>query len=175
MAKGFLAGLKGIDAFGKTTEDVKVKTRTGALLTLISACIILAFTTMEFFDYRTVGVDTSVVVDRSRGQKVSVKLNVTFPHVPCYLLSLDVMDISGEQQRDISHNIIKKRLTKKWRRRPRTARGPAKRDRQDGGEARVRILRFMLWWCGAGQWMLQQLRGGQTGVHEQGLEFYQPR
>jgi len=111
MAKGFLAGLKGIDAFGKTTEDVKVKTRTGALLTLISACIILAFTTMEFFDYRRVGVDTSIVVDRSRGEKLSVRLNVTFPHVPCYLLSLDVMDISGEQQRDISHNIMKKRLT----------------------------------------------------------------
>ncbi|KAF8555720.1 Sec1-like protein [Imleria badia] len=95
-----------------TTEDVKVKTRTGAFLTLISACIILAFTTMEFFDYRRVGVDTSIVVDRSRGQKLSVKLNVTFPHVPCYLLSLDVMDISGEQQRDVSHNIVKKRLTK---------------------------------------------------------------
>lgn len=111
MAKGFLSGFKGIDAFGKTTEDVKVKTRTGALLTLISACIILAFTTMEFFDYRRVGVDTSIVVDRSRGQKLSVLLNVTFPHVPCYLLSLDVMDISGEQQRDISHNILKKRIT----------------------------------------------------------------
>ncbi|KAL4063304.1 Sec1-like protein [Scleroderma yunnanense] len=95
-----------------TTEDVKVKTRTGAFLTLISACIILAFTTMEFFDYRRVGVDTSIVVDRSRGQKLSVRLNVTFPHVPCYLLSLDVMDISGEQQRDISHNILKKRLTR---------------------------------------------------------------
>ncbi|KAG2134289.1 Sec1-like protein [Suillus cothurnatus] len=90
-----------------TTEDVKVKTRTGALLTLISACIILAFTTMEFFDYRRVGVDTSIVVDRSRGQKLSVRLNVTFPP----LLSLDVMDISGEQQRDVSHNILKKRIT----------------------------------------------------------------
>lgn len=39
---------------------------------------------MEFFDYRRVGVDTSIVVDRSRGQKLSVRLNVTFPHVPCY-------------------------------------------------------------------------------------------
>lgn len=27
------------------------------------------------------------------------------------MLSLDVMDISGEQQRDVSHNIVKKRLT----------------------------------------------------------------
>lgn len=27
------------------------------------------------------------------------------------VLSLDVMDISGEQQRDVSHNILKKRIT----------------------------------------------------------------
>ncbi|TFK40537.1 Sec1-like protein [Crucibulum laeve] len=93
-----------------TTEDVKVKTRTGALLTLISAAIILTFTTMEFFDYRRVNIDTSIVVDRSRGEKLTVNMNVTFPRVPCYLLSLDVMDISGEVQRDISHNILKTRL-----------------------------------------------------------------
>lgn len=65
-------------------NDDGTKLTAGGLVTLISACIILAFTTMEFFDYRRVGVDTSIVVDRSRGQKLSVRLNVTFPHVPCY-------------------------------------------------------------------------------------------
>ncbi|KAJ2919194.1 hypothetical protein MD484_g1237, partial [Candolleomyces efflorescens] len=110
MAKGLFSTLKGIDAFGKTTEDVKVKTRTGALLTLISAAIILAFTSIEFFDYRRVNVDTSIVVDKSRGEKLTVNLNVTFPRVPCYLLSLDIMDISGEVQRDLSHNVLKVRL-----------------------------------------------------------------
>ncbi|KZT09274.1 endoplasmic reticulum-derived transport vesicle ERV46 [Laetiporus sulphureus 93-53] len=110
--KGLFGSLKGIDAFGKTMEDVKVKTRTGAFLTLISAAIILAFTTMEFFDYRRVYVDTSIVVDRSRGEKLNLRMNVTFPRVPCYLLSLDVMDISGETQSDISHNILKKRIGK---------------------------------------------------------------
>ncbi|KAK7469402.1 vacuolar protein sorting-associated protein 45 [Stygiomarasmius scandens] len=111
MAKGFLANLKGVDAFGKTTEDVKVKTRTGAFLTILSAAIILAFTTMEFIDYRRVYIDTSLVVDKSRGEKLTVNMNVTFPRVPCYLLSLDVMDISGETQRDLSHNVLKTRLT----------------------------------------------------------------
>ncbi|KAI0771208.1 Sec1-like protein [Trametes elegans] len=93
-----------------TMEDVKVKTRTGALLTLIAAAIILSFTTIEFFDYRRVNVDTSIIVDRSRGEKLTVNMNVTFPRVPCYLLSLDVMDISGETQSDITHNILKTRL-----------------------------------------------------------------
>ncbi|KAJ4481995.1 Sec1 family-domain-containing protein [Lentinula aciculospora] len=93
-----------------TTDDVKVKTRTGAFLTLLSAAIILSFTVMEFMDYRRIYTDTSLVVDRSRGEKLTVRLNVTFPRVPCYLLSLDVMDISGETQRDISHNVLKTRL-----------------------------------------------------------------
>jgi hypothetical protein len=53
-------------------------------VTLISAAIILAFTSIEFFDYRRVNVDTSIVVDKSRGEKLTVNLNVTFPRVPCY-------------------------------------------------------------------------------------------
>ncbi|GJJ13185.1 hypothetical protein Clacol_007436 [Clathrus columnatus] len=108
MAKGL--SFKGVDAFGKTSEDVKIKTRTGALLTLLSAAIILTFMTIEFFDYLRVHLDTSIVVDKSRGEKLTVHMNITFPHVPCYLLSLDVVDISGEQQRDVTHNVMKTRL-----------------------------------------------------------------
>ncbi|KIK57202.1 hypothetical protein GYMLUDRAFT_46449 [Collybiopsis luxurians FD-317 M1] len=110
MAKGFLANLKGVDAFGKTTDDVKVKTRTGAFLTLLSAAIILSFTLMEFMDYRRVYTDTSLIVDKSRGEKLSLRMNITFPRVPCYLLNVDVMDISGETQTDVSHSMRKTRL-----------------------------------------------------------------
>ena len=53
-------------------------------VTLLSAAIILAITTIEFFDYRQVTIDTSIVVDKSRGEKLTLNLNVTFPRVPCY-------------------------------------------------------------------------------------------
>ena len=39
---------------------------------------------MEFFDYRRINIDTSIAVDKSRGEKLTVKMNVTFPRVPCY-------------------------------------------------------------------------------------------
>ena len=97
-------------------------------MTLVAAAVILTFTSMEFFDYRRINMDTSLIVDRSRGERLTVSMNVTFPRVPCYresyvddynsseahvriVLSLDVMDISGETQRDISHNIVKTRLS----------------------------------------------------------------
>lgn len=59
--------------------------------------------------------EPSIVVDKSRGEKLVVNLNITFPRVPCYraflpplldhlltslhaVLSVDIMDISGEHQ-----------------------------------------------------------------------------
>jgi len=41
---------------------------------------------------------------------MEIHLNVTFPKVPCELLTLDVMDISGEQQHSVIHGVSKVRL-----------------------------------------------------------------
>lgn len=102
----------------QTMEDVKIKTRTGGFLTLASLFLILSLTLYEFVDYRRVHWNPSLVVDKSRGEKLVVNLNVTFPRVPCYrepmlalsrlacalaltlaaVLSVDIMDISGEHQ-----------------------------------------------------------------------------
>ena len=121
-------------------EDVKIKTRTGALctsakskgfmlipaVTFISLSIILTSMLIEFIDYRRIHLDESIVVDRSRGEKLVIEMDITFPRVPCYrksrgsgtslwadvylVLSLDVMDISGEHQTDLEHDISKTRL-----------------------------------------------------------------
>ncbi|GAA5938031.1 retrograde cargo receptor ERV46 [Sporobolomyces koalae] len=105
------ASVRGIDAFGKTMEDVKIKTGFGGMLTLVSLSLILALTLYEFVDYRRVHMEPSIVVDRSRGEKLVVNLNVTFPRVPCYLLSVDIMDISGEHQNDVNHDLLKTRIS----------------------------------------------------------------
>ena len=45
-----------------------------------------------------------------QGEKMEIHLNITFPRVPCELLSLDVMDVSGEQQTGVMHGVSKVRL-----------------------------------------------------------------
>ncbi|WVR03852.1 hypothetical protein IAU60_000849 [Kwoniella sp. DSM 27419] len=109
---GFFGNFQGLDAFGKTMEDVKIRTRTGALLTFISFSIILTSIMLEFIDYRRIHLEPSIEVDRSRGEKLSIQFDIEFPQVPCYLLSLDVMDISGEHQTELEHLITKTRLSK---------------------------------------------------------------
>ena len=41
---------------------------------------------------------------------MEIHLNVTFPRIPCELLTLDVMDVSGEQQTGVVHGVAKVRL-----------------------------------------------------------------
>ncbi|AFR97842.1 COPII-coated vesicle component Erv46 [Cryptococcus neoformans] len=109
---GMFGSFQGFDAFGKTMEDVKIKTRTGALLTFISLSIILTSVMLEFIDYRRIHLEPSIIVDRSRGEKLVIDFDIEFPRVPCYLLSLDVMDISGEHQTEFEHQVTKTRMNK---------------------------------------------------------------
>ncbi|KAG8730834.1 hypothetical protein FRC11_005682 [Ceratobasidium sp. 423] len=110
MARGFLRGYIALDGFGKTLRDAQVKTRSGAIITLLSAAIILTFALIEIIDYRRVDIKSDITVDTSYGQRMSVKMNITFPRVPCYLLSLDITDVSGDTQQDYTHHIQKTRL-----------------------------------------------------------------
>jgi hypothetical protein len=41
---------------------------------------------------------------------MEIHMNVTFPRLPCELLTLDVMDVSGEQQHGVLHGVRKVRL-----------------------------------------------------------------
>lgn len=42
---------------------------------------------------------------------MEISMNITFPRVPCELLTLDVMDVSGEIQMGVMHGVNKVRLT----------------------------------------------------------------
>ncbi|KAG6402448.1 hypothetical protein SASPL_134641 [Salvia splendens] len=54
--------------------------------------------------------ETKLVVDTSRSERLRINFDVTFPALPCSIVSLDAMDISGEQHLDVRHDITKKRI-----------------------------------------------------------------
>ncbi|KAL1925789.1 uncharacterized protein VTP21DRAFT_672 [Calcarisporiella thermophila] len=105
-----LQRLRGFDAYSKTLDEFRVKTLSGATVTIVSAIIILILVLSEFQNYRTVSFKPELGIDTSRKGKMTVNFNITFPRIPCYALSLDVMDASGEHQENYDHHVYKVRL-----------------------------------------------------------------
>lgn len=98
MAKG--SAIVSLDAFSKAEEDVRIRTRMGATITL--AC--LATTTMlllsEWWQYTRIVSQSTLVMDRHRNDKLELNLDITFPHMSCDLLNFDIIDDSGVLQYD---------------------------------------------------------------------------
>ncbi|ODV83006.1 hypothetical protein CANARDRAFT_9981 [[Candida] arabinofermentans NRRL YB-2248] len=99
MGKG--PTLLNFDAFSKSTDDSRIKTTSGGILTLI--CFITTFILLlnEYSDYKRVVTRPELVVDRDRNKKLDINLDVTFPNMPCDMLSLDIMDLTGDIQIDL--------------------------------------------------------------------------
>ncbi|KAL9315770.1 hypothetical protein ACSQ67_016771 [Phaseolus vulgaris] len=108
--EGIMSKLRNLDAYPKINEDFYSRTLSGGVITLASSIIMLLLFFSELRLYLQSVTETKLVVDTSRGETLRINFDVTFPALPCSILSLDAMDISGEQHLDVKHDIIKKRL-----------------------------------------------------------------
>lgn len=99
-----------LDAFAKTVEDARIRTTSGGIVTIVSLIVVLFLAWGEWTDYRRIVVHPELIVDKGRGERMEIHMNITFPKIPCELLTLDVMDVSGEQQHGVLAGVRKIRL-----------------------------------------------------------------
>eukprot|EP00039_Didymoeca_costata_P019597 m.338192 g.338192 ORF g.338192 m.338192 type:complete len:382 (+) comp18335_c0_seq1:145-1290(+) len=102
--------LRKFDAYPKTLEDFRIKTFTGAAVSITAGAIITFLFISELNYFISTEVQPELFVDTSRNEKMRINVDIVFPEMPCAWIHLDVMDVSGEQQLDVEHNIYKKRL-----------------------------------------------------------------
>ncbi|CAI9104007.1 OLC1v1002609C1 [Oldenlandia corymbosa var. corymbosa] len=102
--------VRNLDAYPKINEDFFNRTLSGGVITVVSSIVIFLLFVSELRLYLHTVTETKLLVDTSRGGKIHINFDVTFPAIRCSLLSLDAIDISGEEHLDIRHDIFKKRL-----------------------------------------------------------------
>lgn len=106
------------DVYPKTLQEFRSRTLTGAFVSIGCAIVIALMALVEVADFMTVKRVDHLVVDTSRGQQLRINLNITFPALPCSVISLDTLDMSGNHAPDHMRDITKTRLDGKGRHLP---------------------------------------------------------
>ena len=98
------------DVYPKTLSEFRNKTLTGAVVSLTCTVLIALLAFVEIADFVSVKSTKHLIVDTSRGQRLRINLNITFPALPCSVISLDTLDLSGNHAPDQQRTIAKWRL-----------------------------------------------------------------
>mmetsp|Transcript_13445 Transcript_13445/g.14876 ORF Transcript_13445/g.14876 Transcript_13445/m.14876 type:complete len:385 (+) Transcript_13445:75-1229(+) len=105
-----LSRMKVFDAFPKTMEDFRIRTTSGATVSVIAGIFILWLFLSEFSYWLQLEVKPVLKVDTTRGEKLRINFDITFHAMSCAWMSVDAMDVSGEHQKDVYHHIFKTNL-----------------------------------------------------------------
>eukprot|EP01100_Stratorugosa_tubuloviscum_P013055 TRINITY_DN6398_c2_g2_i1.p1 TRINITY_DN6398_c2_g2~~TRINITY_DN6398_c2_g2_i1.p1 ORF type:complete len:384 (+),score=174.04 TRINITY_DN6398_c2_g2_i1:100-1251(+) len=103
--------LKALDAYPKTLDDYRVRTLSGALVSIIAGFAIMILIISELNLYLNVEVQPHLSVDTSIAEKLKINFDFEFPKIPCLAISVDAMDVSGSVQFDIDQRIKKQRIS----------------------------------------------------------------
>ncbi|KYQ91939.1 DUF1692 family protein [Tieghemostelium lacteum] len=110
----WLERLKLFDFYPKLDEDVpQQKTTFGGVATLL--CLLFSFYLLasEFYYYAYPLREHSLKVDVTRGNKLTINIDIIFPSLVCTDIVIDAVDgIDGRPIKDASYQVIKQRLNK---------------------------------------------------------------
>ncbi|XP_043698741.1 endoplasmic reticulum-Golgi intermediate compartment protein 3-like isoform X1 [Telopea speciosissima] len=109
---GVKQALKSIDAFPRAEEHLLQKTQSGAVVSIFGLIIMATLFLHELKYYLTTYTVHQMAVDLQRGERLPIHINVSFPSLPCDVLGVDAVDMSGKHEVDIDTNIWKLRLNR---------------------------------------------------------------
>lgn len=102
--------LETFDLYQKVQPDEVVKTTSGATVSVVSLIIVVILLLSELKGVVFPNHQEHMVVDPIIEAKVRINFDISFPSLPCSDVNMDAMDVAGEQQNGIDHDIIKTRL-----------------------------------------------------------------
>eukprot|EP00271_Cylindrocystis_brebissonii_P022599 TRINITY_DN874_c0_g1_i1.p1 TRINITY_DN874_c0_g1~~TRINITY_DN874_c0_g1_i1.p1 ORF type:complete len:370 (+),score=50.40 TRINITY_DN874_c0_g1_i1:278-1387(+) len=112
-----LGAISRLHAFPRAQDHLTSKTVAGAIVTLLGVLTMVVLFIHELNFYTGTYTVHEMTVDKSpRDTRLSIQLNITFPALPCHVLSLDALDMSGKHEVDLHTTIFKERIDQNGRR-----------------------------------------------------------
>jgi hypothetical protein len=111
LAMSFLSKLKGFDAYVKPDAHLTRKTTSGAIVSLVGYALMTILFLSELFTYLTPRRVTTMGVDVTRDELLRINLDMTFPGLPCQIISLDALDASGKHEANVGGELHKQRVS----------------------------------------------------------------
>ncbi|CAN6454684.1 unnamed protein product [Victoria cruziana] len=107
-----LQALRNLDAFPRAEEHLLKKTQSGGVVSVIGLAVMALLFIHELKYCLAVEKVHQMSVDVKRGETLPININMSFPSLPCDVLSVDAIDLSGKHEVDLDTNIWKLRLNK---------------------------------------------------------------
>ncbi|XP_078428762.1 endoplasmic reticulum vesicle transporter protein [Wolffia australiana] len=107
-----LQALRHLDAFPRAEEHLLKKTSSGAIVSIVGLAVMATLFVHELKYSLTTYTTHQMSVDLKRGETLPIHLNISFPSLPCEVLSVDAVDVSGKHEVDVDTNIWKLHLNK---------------------------------------------------------------
>ncbi|XP_050381247.1 uncharacterized protein LOC126798349 isoform X2 [Argentina anserina] len=107
---GVKQALRSLDAFPRAEEHLLQKTQSGAFVSVVGLVIMATLFLHELTYYLSSYTVHQMSVDLKRGETLPIHINMTFPALPCDVVSVDAIDMSGKHEVDLDTNIWKLRL-----------------------------------------------------------------
>ena len=99
------------DAYKKIEDHLMVRTTSGAIVSLLGIALMCILGANEIMNYITPPMVKQMAVDGTQNELMTVRMDITFPRVPCSVLSVDAYDQSGKNDQDVRGELHKERLS----------------------------------------------------------------
>ena len=99
--------LAGLHLYPKTPKDLTVTTRLGGTVSLIGLIVMGFLFATELRAYVVPSLETTIELDDNAEKKLLISFNISLPHVPCHVASVDVKDVLGTRIANVTQNVFK--------------------------------------------------------------------
>ena len=103
---------KNFDIFRKMPKDLTEPTFCGAIVSVVCTFFLISLSVFEISKYINASSSAELIIDQShRDDFVDINIDITFPKIPCDILSLDEQDVLGTHKTDVMGDLYKNRLS----------------------------------------------------------------